>query len=33
VRCYPLFKGWQLLSQPPRCLWLGTLFSLYLAGI
>ena len=27
VSCYALFKGWLLLSQPPRCLWQKTLFT------
>ena len=27
VSCYTLFKGWLLLSQPPRCLWLQTIFT------
>ena len=27
VSCYALFKGWLLLSQPPRCLWNFTSLS------
>src|SRR3989338_7295838 len=34
VSCYALFKGWLLLSQPPRCLRQLTLFTLsHLVGI
>ena len=29
VSCYALFKGWLLLSQPPRCLRSQTPFTLY----
>ena len=29
VSCYALFKGWLLLSQPPRCLRSRTPFTLY----
>src|SRR3989344_4743640 len=29
VSCYALFKGWLLLSQPPRCLRSRTTFTLY----
>jgi hypothetical protein len=31
VSCYAFFKGWLLLSLPPRCLRLTTLFSLSLS--
>ena len=31
VSCYALFKGWLLLSLPPRCLRLGTPFGLTLS--
>ena len=29
VSCYALFKGWLLLSQPPRCLRSQKPFTLY----
>ena len=28
VSCYALFKGWLLLSLPPRCFWQKTPFVL-----
>ena len=28
VSCYALIIGWLLLSQPPRCLWMWTSFTL-----
>ena len=31
MSCYALFKGWLLLSLPPRCLGLGTPFGLTLS--
>ena len=32
VSCYALFKGWLLLSLPPGCLGMCTLFGSHLAG-